>query len=73
MDVFKCLYMFFGIDIKEDCVISNFYIFVSLLNFIYEEKLSGEQRMFRNGFFIVIFGFIFIEGNCVFEESVGNF
>jgi hypothetical protein len=26
----------------------------------------------RNGFLIVILGFIFIEGNCASEESVGN-
>ena len=72
MDASKCLHMFFGIDIKEDCAISNSYTLVSSLNLTYEEKLSGEQRMPRNGFLIVILGFIFIEGNCASEESVGK-
>ncbi|OBS69384.1 hypothetical protein A6R68_02080 [Neotoma lepida] len=69
----KCLYMLFGIDIKEDYAIKNSYILVNSLNLTYEEKLSGEQRMPRNGFLIVILGLIFIEGNCVSEESVWEF
>ncbi|XP_031227244.1 melanoma-associated antigen 10-like [Mastomys coucha] len=73
MDASKCLYMLSGIDIKENCPISNSYTLVSSLNLTYEEKLNGEQRMTRNGFLIVILGFIFIERKCDSEESVWEF
>ncbi|KAM7338248.1 hypothetical protein ACRRTK_001732 [Alexandromys fortis] len=73
MDASKCLYMLFGIDIKEDYVIRNSYNFANSLNLTYEEKLSGHQRMPRNGFLIFILGLIFIEGNCASEESIWEF
>uniref|UniRef100_A0A8C8UC20 MAGE domain-containing protein n=1 Tax=Peromyscus maniculatus bairdii TaxID=230844 RepID=A0A8C8UC20_PERMB len=73
MDASKCLYMLFGIDIKEDYAIRNSYTLVNSLNLTYEEKLTGEQRMPRNGFLIVILGLIFIEGNCASEGSVWEF
>lgn len=40
MDASKCLYMLFGIDVKEDCAIRNSYVLVNSLNLTYEEKLS---------------------------------
>ncbi|XP_012981002.2 melanoma-associated antigen 10-like [Mesocricetus auratus] len=73
MDASKCLYMLFGIDVKEDCAMRNSYTLVNSLNLTYEEKLSGERRMPRNGFLIVILGLIFIQGNCASEESVWEF
>ncbi|XP_005358597.1 melanoma-associated antigen 10-like [Microtus ochrogaster] len=73
MDASKCLYMLFGIDIKEDYAIRNSYNFANSLNLTYEEKLSGHQRMPRNGFLIFILGLIFIEGNCASEESIWEF
>ncbi|XP_051034510.1 melanoma-associated antigen 10-like [Phodopus roborovskii] len=73
MDASKCLYILFGIDVKEDCAIKNSYTLVNSLNLTYEEKLSGEQRMPRNGFLIAILGLIFIQGNCASEESVWEF
>lgn len=42
MVVSRCLYILFGIDIKEDYVIRNSYTFANSLNLTYEEKVSGH-------------------------------
>lgn len=73
MVVSRCLYILFGIDIKEDYVIRNSYTFANSLSLTYEEKVNGHQRMPRNGFLIVILGLILIEGNCASEESIWEF
>lgn len=36
-EVFKCLEMIFGIDIKEGDVVSSFYVLINLLGFIYDD------------------------------------
>ncbi|XP_055455626.1 melanoma-associated antigen 1-like [Psammomys obesus] len=69
----KCLEMIFGIDIKECDPVSSSYVLTNSLNLTYDEMVTDNQRMPRNGFLIVILGVIFIEGSCASEESMWKF
>ncbi|XP_032745629.1 melanoma-associated antigen 1-like [Rattus rattus] len=69
----KCLEMIFGIDIKENDAVSSSYVLTNTLGLTYEDTMTDNQRLPRNGFLIVILGVIFIEGNCASEESMWEF
>ncbi|KAG3273061.1 melanoma-associated antigen 10 [Ictidomys tridecemlineatus] len=69
----KCLEVIFGIDVKETDTASHLYALVNSLNLTYDEILTNDQSMPKNGFLIIILGVIFIEGNCASEENIWEF
>nr|XP_004653886.2 melanoma-associated antigen 10-like [Jaculus jaculus] len=69
----KYMEMTFGLDIKENDLISRSYIVVNSLNLTYEDNLNDGQRMPRNVCLILILGVIFVEGNCASEERIWEF
>ncbi|XP_045393808.1 melanoma-associated antigen 10-like [Lemur catta] len=69
----KCLELIFGIDVKEMNPTGHSYVLVNSLDLTYNEVLSDNQSMPKNGLLITILGIIFIEGNCASEESIWEF
>uniref|UniRef100_A0A8C5YND2 Melanoma-associated antigen 10-like n=1 Tax=Marmota marmota marmota TaxID=9994 RepID=A0A8C5YND2_MARMA len=69
----KCLEVIFGIDVKETDTASHLYVLVNSLDLTYDEILTNDQSMPKNGFLIIILGVIFIEGNCASEENIWEF
>ncbi|XP_076962634.1 melanoma-associated antigen 10-like [Callospermophilus lateralis] len=69
----KCLEVIFGIDVKETDTASHLYALVNSLDLTYDEILTNDQSMPKNGFLIIILGVIFIEGNCASEENIWEF
>ncbi|XP_027795994.2 melanoma-associated antigen 10-like [Marmota flaviventris] len=69
----KYLEVIFGIDVKETDTASHLYALVNSLDLTYDEILTNDQSMPKNGFLIIILGVIFIEGNCASEENIWEF
>ncbi|ERE65874.1 MAGE protein containing protein [Cricetulus griseus] len=70
MEASNCLYIIFGIDIKENDPVNQSYTLTNSLNLTYEDE---GQRMPTNGFLILILGVVFMEENCASEESIWKF
>uniref|UniRef100_A0A8C9Q9R7 MAGE domain-containing protein n=1 Tax=Spermophilus dauricus TaxID=99837 RepID=A0A8C9Q9R7_SPEDA len=58
---------------KETDTASHLYALVNSLDLTYDEILTNDQSMPKNGFLIIILGVIFIEGNCASEENIWEF
>ncbi|XP_069320281.1 melanoma-associated antigen 10-like [Eulemur rufifrons] len=69
----KCLELIFGIDAKEMDPTGHSYVLANSLDLTYNELLSDNQSMPKNGLLITILGIIFVEGNCASEESIWEF
>ncbi|XP_077002896.1 melanoma-associated antigen 10-like [Tamandua tetradactyla] len=66
----KCIEVICGIDLKEVDPTIHSYVFVNSVDLTYNEMLSNNQSMPKNGLLLIILGAIFMEGNCALEEEV---
>ncbi|XP_051034808.1 melanoma-associated antigen 10-like [Phodopus roborovskii] len=66
----NCLDIIFGIEVKENDLVSHSFVLRNSLNLTYEDD---NQRKPTNGFLILILGVVFMEENCASEESIWKF
>ncbi|XP_003461378.1 melanoma-associated antigen 10-like [Cavia porcellus] len=64
----ECLYMVFGIDVKEPEPPEQIYALVPVLDLTYNRMLAGEHGIPKTSLLIIILSIIFIKGNHVHEE-----
>ncbi|XP_013360986.1 PREDICTED: melanoma-associated antigen 10-like [Chinchilla lanigera] len=68
--VSECLYMVFGIDVKEVDPPGHIYALLPVLGLTYNKTLGGEQGIPKNSLLIIMLSAIFTNGNHVSEEVV---
>ncbi|EHB17587.1 Melanoma-associated antigen B10 [Heterocephalus glaber] len=68
--VSECLYLVFGIDVKEVDSPSNSYVLVSALGLTYDGTVDDDQSFPKTSILIIILGVIFLQGNCANEEVI---
>ncbi|XP_021567126.1 melanoma-associated antigen 8-like [Carlito syrichta] len=65
----ECMQLVFGIDVKEEDPTEHSYVFVSSLDLSYNGVLDDHSKP-TAGLLITVLGMIFMEGNCVPEETI---
>ncbi|XP_021104839.1 melanoma-associated antigen 10-like [Heterocephalus glaber] len=66
----ECLYLVFGIDVKEVDPPGNLYVLVPVLCLTYNGMLGNEQGIPKTSLLIIILSIIFVKGNRASEEVV---
>nr|XP_019571320.1 PREDICTED: melanoma-associated antigen 10-like [Rhinolophus sinicus] len=69
----KCLEVISGIEVKEVDPTTHSYVLVNSLDLTYDEMLSDDRSMPKNGLLMIVLGMIFTEGNCAPEEDMWDF
>ncbi|EHB05636.1 Melanoma-associated antigen 10 [Heterocephalus glaber] len=68
--VSDCLYMVFGIDVKEVDPPGHIYVLVPVLGLTYNERVADDFILAKTGLLIVIITTILKKGNCASEKVV---
>ncbi|XDA90233.1 hypothetical protein R6Z07F_019815 [Ovis aries] len=67
------LELVFGLEMKEIDRSRNIYTLISKLNLGGNDCPSGEGELPKSGLLMVLFGVIFMNGNCATEEEIWEF
>ncbi|XP_077001091.1 melanoma-associated antigen 10-like [Tamandua tetradactyla] len=66
----ECMELVFGIAVKEVDPTGECYVLTNALGFTYDEGMSNNHSLPKAGILMFILSIIFMEGNCVPEETI---